>query len=165
MADSRYDVQGEAEISAAIVEQVNACPFIDVDATFADLDNTGLSIYPNSAGVILRETHDITDHLKQDCSYTFAIVSREYGLNEARKINAKAMLDALGKWLEREPVNVGGTIYQLDAYEELSNGRRFLSIERTSSASAESVGEDQSEVWGITMRAIYRNEYNKTPII
>ena len=164
MADRRYDVQGEAEISVAIVEQVNACPFMDIDASFADLDNTGLAVYPNSAGVILQETHDITDHLTQDCSYTFAIVSREYGLNETRKINAKAMLDALGKWLEREPVNVGGTLYQLTEYEELPNGRRFLSIERTSSASADSVGDDQSEIWAITMRAVYRNEYSKTPI-
>ena len=163
---NRYDVQGEAEVSAAIVEQINACPFLDGETVvFASLDDTGLAVYPNAAGVIQRERHDITDHVTQDCAYTFAVVSKGYGQTETRKINDKALLDALGRWLEREPVDVNGTIYLLDEYEALPNGRKFLAIERISSATLDAIGEDQSELWVIQMRAIYRNEYNKTPII
>lgn len=156
---------GEAEVTKAIVDLLNGCPFIAETVTFAMMDNDGIAVYPTAAGVIESETHDITDRVKQTCAYTFAIVMRQYGENEERKMDAKETLDALGRWLSREPVSVDGTEYLLTAYPALTEGRVFLDCVRTSSAALDGVTDDQSEIWAITMRATYRNEFIKTPIL
>ena len=165
MSEERFGLIGEAEVSTAIVDLLNDCEFLADPVSFATMDDAGLSLYPTAAGVIESETHDITDKVTQRCAYSFALVMREYGQNEERKVDAKAKLDAVGRWLSREPVNVNGTTYQLTEYPALPDGRAFLDITRTSSAALDGVTEDQSEIWAITMRAVYKNEFTKTPIL
>lgn len=159
-----YDLTGTDSISEAVKTLLNSCPFLDEGETvsFASLQETGgIAFYPTGGAVVLNERRSITDHISQECLYNFAIVNRSYGQNERRKMTAKEFTDSLGKWLERQSVSVGGALYKLESYPDLTGGREIRSISRQSSATLDATTEDQSELWVINMRLTYRNEYDE----
>lgn len=164
MTDPIYDVNGQENISEAVLALLNSCPFLEIGerVAFASLGETGgLSFYPTPGAVIQTERRSITNHISQECLYNFAVVNRSYGQNESRKLSAKEFTDAIGKWLERQSVSVGGNIYKLDSYPKLTGGRIIDRIQRQSPATLDSTAEDQSELWVINMRLTYRNEYDE----
>lgn len=164
MSEVLHDVQGEESITAALVDLLNDCPFISFDISFASLpEKSGIAIYPTGGSAILSERKSITDHVTQNCAYSFAVVYRTFGSNDSRKQNAKELLDNVGRWLERQKVKVGSTEYQLEGYPELTSGRVIRQITRQSSAAIDTIS-DTSEIWGIRMRCEYRNEFDLTPI-
>ena len=73
----------------------------------------------------------------------------------------KEWLDTLGKWLEQKKVLIDGIEYSLSGYPPLTDGRKFLSIERQTPAYLDTVNENQSENWAIYISARYQYEYFK----
>lgn len=155
------DVQGAESITQAVKDLLNACPFLE-DVSFASLNDTGLAIYPTGSPVVRRETRSVTGHVSQKCAYDIGLVCREYGQDEARKINAKDLLDNVGAWLECQPVTIDGEIYVLTEYPTLTGQRQIRRIDRTSAAAIEAATEDGGTVWSIAVRVSYNNEYDTT---
>ncbi|MFQ6962937.1 MAG: hypothetical protein ACLRR6_02065 [Oscillospiraceae bacterium] len=80
---------------------------------------------------------------------------------EAQRIRIKEFLDALGKWLERQPVTLNGKRHQLSAYPALLAGNRVIKkISRTSPAYLNSAYQDGVEDWLIGLRLDYNNEFD-----
>ena len=155
------DVQGAESITQAIVDLLDACPFLG-DVSFASLQDTGIAVYPTGAPVVRRERRSIIGHVTQQCAYDVGLVCREYGQDEARKISAKDLLDNVGAWLEMQPVHIGNEIYLLTAYPALAGSRQIKRIERTSAAAIEAATEDGGTVWSIAVRVSYSNEFDTT---
>lgn len=153
------DVQGAESITVAIKDLLNDCPFID-DVTFASMPDTGIAFYPSGTPVVNSERRSITGHITQKCAYDIALVSRAYGQNETRKIDAKDLIDNVGKWLEQQTVVIDGTAYTLASYPTITGQRQITRIERTSSAAIEGATEDGGTVWSIAVRVSYSNEYD-----
>ena len=179
MSEVIRDVTSEEYISQAIIALLNTCPFIDEDISFACLpEDGGIAIYPTGGAVIQSERRSITDDIRQQCAYSFALVKRSYGYTETRKMSDKELLDTIGKWLERQPVRVIEDIipdgeeeavptpveYILQGYPLLTGGRVIEEISRQSSAQIDSITEDQSELWAINLRLLYRNEFHLIPV-
>lgn len=155
------DINGEESISKALLELMQSCPLITDSPTFASLDDTGIAIYPTGGSAVTAQRKSITNHVWQRCAYPFAVVCRDYGRNETRKMDAKELLDNIGKWLERQAITIDGTLYQLTEYPQLTDGREIETIARTSTASQEAVTEDGGAVWSIAARIDYTAEYDE----
>lgn len=158
----KYDLDGFDSITAALRSLVNQYPALpDGDEiTFAVLsEDGGKAIIPLSDSVIVTETEDITGHVTQECSYTFAVVYRGAGLSENRKAAVKEWLDDLGRWLERQEILVNDVGYRLEEYPTI--GSRYITkINRISQANLDSVEENKSENWAISINARYINEFD-----
>lgn len=162
MAERVRDVQSEDVITNALVTLVNQYPRLSTGETisFGVLsEDGGISMFPMSGAVIERDAVDILGNHEQICNYPFFVYYRVSGLTENRKVSVKEWLDDLGRWLEKQPITVGETVYTLSAYPALSGSRKFLTIKRTTPASLDSVGKGQEENWAIRLVARYQNNF------
>lgn len=162
MAELRRDVQGEDIISNALVDLVNQYPRLESGdkIKFGVLSETGgISFFPMSGAAIERDITDILGNQEQICNYPFFIYYRASGLSEGRKVSVKEWLDDMGRWLEKQPITVGGTTSVLADYPLLSGNRKFLTIRRTASATLEPTGPGQEENWAIRLVARYQNNF------
>lgn len=155
------DINGEESVSAMLLALLKTCPLLDDEPTFASLDDTGVAMYPLGGSAVVAQRKSITNHVWQRCSYPFAIAARDFGRNEQRKMDAKELLDNVGKWLERQAVTIDGTTYQLTEYPSLTDGRVVETIARQNTASQESVMDDGGAIWTIAISATYIAEYDE----
>ena len=155
------DVQGEEVITNALMTLVNQYPMLDGDTIqFGVLsEDCGISFFPMSGAVIESDKTDILGNHEQVCNYPFFIYYRASGLSEDRKKTVKEWLDDLGRWLEKQPIIVGGTVSKLDEYPALTGNRKFLTIRRTTPATLDAVGAGQEENWAIRLVARYQNNF------
>ncbi len=159
----KFDVDGYDVITTAIRELVNQYPALSKgdEIAFAILDeDSGKAIFPTSGAVIEAEKTDIIGNVTQTCLYPFYVIYRAGGLSEERKAAVKEWLDNLGKWLEKQKINVNGAEYRLSEYPLLSDNRKFLGISRQTPAHLDSINENQSENWVIQISARYQNKFN-----
>ena len=166
MADKtvKYDVDGYEKVTTALTELLNQYPALDSgeEITFSVLEETsGIGMFPVSGSVIETERRSVTGKVTEVCLYPFYVIYRASGLNENRKAKVKEWLDTLGKWLEQKKVLIDGKEYQLEEYPPLTDGRKFLSINRQTPAYLDTVNENQSENWAIYISARYQYEYQK----
>ena len=84
---------------------------------------------------------------------------RAANLTANRKLSVKEWLDRLGRWLERQTVTINETEHRLEEYPPLTGSRKFLSIERDTPAFLESVAENKTEDWQISISARYMCEF------
>lgn len=157
-----YDLYGTDEVTNAIVTLLNDYPRLATgeEISFSVLsEDGGISMFPMPGAVIERDRVDVLGNHEQICQYPFYVFYRANGLSEGRKVSVKEWLDDLGRWLEKQPITVGNVTSQLDAYPALSGHRSFLSIQRVSPASLDSLGENQSENWVIRLTARYKNDF------
>ena len=165
MADKevRYDIDGQEVVSTALMDLINEYPGLTQGEyiQYATLgDSKGKSVFPTSGSAIKKEIKDVTGHVEQTCDYPFIVIYRASGLSESRKEKVKEWLDNLGRWLEKQPIIVNGTEYQLDEYPALTRGRKFKKIQRVSPSYLDSINEDKAENWAINITATYKNEYD-----
>lgn len=167
MANEReivFDIDGYDVITDALMALVNEYPGLleGERFTFATLDeNRGKAMFPQGGAVILEEQADILGRVRQTCQYPFYIIYRAGGLNSDRKRNVKEWLDDLGRWLEGQEISVQGTEYRLEEYPELTSGRRFRTIQRTSVAALNNINNNNTEDWAIAITARYINEFKR----
>lgn len=158
----KYDVDGYDAVTSALRELLNQYPGLSPkeEISFATLgENSGKSMFPVSGAVIESQKKTITGKVTEVCLYPFYIIYRSGGLNENRRAKVKEWLDTLGKWLERKSVTIDGNEYLLKELPPLTDGRKFISIERQTPAHIDTVNENKSENWAIHILARYQYDY------
>ncbi len=165
-ARSIVDVEGTEAVSKVLLSLLNTFTQISEcgqQVLFATLSDTfGIGFFPTTGAAFLRDTEDITGHVKQVCLYPFSIIYRAAPKSEAQRLRIKEFLDTLGKWLERQPVRLSGTEYQLTEYPELSSGNRIITlISRSSPAYLNAAYQGGIEDWVISLRLTYENEFDR----
>ena len=164
-AKTVIDVDGSEAVSSVLLALLNDFPGLSArqSVLFATLsDTSGIGFFPTTGAALLSDTEDITGHVKQVCLYPFSVVYRAAPKTEAQRLRIKEFLDTLGKWLERQPVILNGTEYQLAEYPTLSSGNRIIkSISRSSPAYPNAAYQDGVEDWNIALRLTYENEFNR----
>jgi len=167
MADDQnitLDVAGYDIITEALMVLLNEYPALSNNEkiAFATLsENQGKAMFPQGGAVIMDERSDILGRVRQTCQYPFYMVYRAGGLTSARKQKVKEWLDDLGRWLEGQTITVGETPYTLDQYPELTDGRKFRTIQRASVAALNNINSNNTEDWAIAITARYTNEFKR----
>lgn len=160
----KYDIDGYEAVTSALRELLNQYPGLSDgdEIAFATLgEESGKAMFPINGAVVETEKTTITGKVTRVCLYPFYVIYRASGLNENRKAKVKEWLDTFGKWLEQQKVSIDGTDYQLEELPPLTEGRKFLSIERQTPSYLDTVNENQSENWAIYISARYQYEYHK----
>ena len=164
-AKSVIDIDGTEAVSRAILNLLNTFPGLSQGQSvlFATLDeSSGIGFFPVAGAAYLRDTEDVTGYVRQQCLYPFSVIYRAAPKSEKQRMRIKEFLDLLGKWLEKQPVKIGNTTYQLDSYPALTSGNRVIkSIDRSSPAYLNAAYQDGGEDWMISIRLIYDNEFNR----
>lgn len=157
-----YDIDGSDIITSVLQELLNECPaLLDRKISFATLDtSSATAFFPSSGSAIISHKEDVTGHVTQVCAYPFVIVHRTAPKTEDQRLKAKEFLDTIGRWLEQQPITIGGVEYQLSDYPDLSqNGREIKYIRRTSPAAINAVYDDGTEDWTISISLNYENNF------
>ncbi len=158
-----FDVDGSDIMSQVILDLLNQCPALENQTVaFATLDTTsGLAFFPASGAAIESEREDVLGHVTQVCSYPFSLYYRVAPKTEKHRLRVKELLDTMGKWLEREPITIIDTEYQLEQYPDLTReGRKIKSIRRGTPGYLGSAYQDGIEDWTIQATLRYENNFN-----
>lgn len=159
------DIDGADAMSSVLLGLLNQFPgLIDGNkiVVFTMMTETsGIGFYPVSGPAVQNDFVDVTGHVKQVCVYPFSVVYRSAPKSEKQRIRIKEFLDALGRWLERQPVVISDVEQQLTSYPTLTTGRRIKSISRTSPAYLNAAYQDGIEDWIIGAQMIYENEFDR----
>ena len=165
MAEKQYaiDLDGTEIVSTALLALLNQFPGLDgKEILFSTLsDTSGIGFFPTSGAVILSEKESITGHVRQVCMYPFTVVYRAAPKTETQKLRIKELLDAIGKWLERQPIVIKGETYQLADYPDLGEGRDIKSISRKSPGHLNGTYQDGVEDWSIAASLQYEVEFDR----
>lgn len=157
----KYDLDGYDIITNALMTLLNQYPDLGTDkihfSTFAA--ESGIAMFPSIGAVVETEKRSVTGKVYQSCNYPFNIVYKVAGVSENNKIQVKDFLDKLGKWLEMQSVTIGTEQHRLEAYPALTENREIKSISRTTPAYLESIEENKTENWVISLILRYSNEF------
>jgi hypothetical protein len=164
-AKTVIDVDGSDAVSSVLLALLNTFPGLSArqSVLFSTLsDTSGIGFFPTTGAAFLSDNEDVTGHVKQVCLYPFSVVYRAAPKTEAQRLRIKEFLDALSKWLERQPVTLNDTECQLAEYPALSSGNRVIkSINRSSPAYLNSAYQDGIEDWIVALRLTYENEFDR----
>ena len=167
-AKTAIDIDGSEAVSTALLALLNQFPGLKPSEKilFSTVpDDGGIGFYPTSGAVYLQNKEDITGRVRQVCQYPFSVIYRAGAKTENQRLRIKEFLDALGKWLERQPVTIGGSVRQLREYPALASGNREIqSISRTNPAHLNAAYDDGMEDWVISATLNYKNEFYKTSL-
>lgn len=159
------DIDGSEAVSAVLLKLLNEFPGLSArqKVQFATLEDTGgVGFFPSTGAAVEKEKEDICGHVSQRCLYPFGVVYRAAPRSETQRLRIKEFLDAMGKWLERQPVKINGKEEQLAAYPELDSGNRIIkSISRTTPAYLSDADDDGMEEWAMGLRLAYENEFDR----
>lgn len=157
------DIEGTDIVSKALLVLLNQFPGLDgKEIKFSTLaDASGIGFFPTSGAVLLSSAEDITGHVRQVCLYPFTIVYRAALRSDAQKMRVKEFLDALGKWLECQPVILSGAEYKLAEYPALDSRRTIKSISRTNPGHLNAAYQDGIEDWMLAATLRYETEFDK----
>lgn len=158
----RFDVDGSEIVSKVLLELLNKCPALcGKKIAFSTLgEDEGLSFFPSVGAAITSETETITGDVHQVCAYPFDVVLRCAPKTEAARIRCKELLDAIGRWLERQSITVNGEMHTMDAYPALTEGnRKIRAISRTSPSHLNAVYQNGVEDWLFSGSLRYENNF------
>lgn len=158
----KFDVDGSEIMSKVLMELLNTCPALcGRRIAFSTLgEDDGLAFFPSVGAAITSEKESITGHVNQVCAYPFDIVLRCAPKTEAARMRSKELLDAIGRWLERQPVTVNGEMHTMDAYPALTEGnRKIRAISRTSPSHLNAVYQNGIEDWLFSGSLRYENNF------
>lgn len=166
MSDKKqiFDADGTDAVSRVLLELLNSFPLLNGKAIlFSTLsESSGIGFFPTSGAALLSSTEDVTGHVRQVCLYPFDIVYRHAPKSEEQRLRVKELLDTLGKWLERQPVNIAGKSERLERYPDLGSGNRVIKlISRTCSGHLGAAYQDGTEDWTLYATLRYENEFDK----
>jgi hypothetical protein len=158
----RFDVDGSEIVSKVLLELLNKCPALcGKKVAFSTLgEDEGLGFFPSVGAAITSETETITGDVHQVCAYPFDVVLRCAPKTEAARIRCKELLDAIGRWLERQSITVNGEMHTMDAYPALTEGnRKIRAISRTSPSHLNAVYQNGVEDWLFSGSLRYENNF------
>lgn len=121
---------------------------------------SGISFSADNGALIYTEKEDVCGGVVQQCRYPFFVIYRTSADSERQKLKIQKFLDALGKWLCKEPAVVDEEIHKLAAYPRLASGRTIKKIIRDNSYGLE---PDDSGVqdWVLPVVIEYENEFER----
>lgn len=96
--------------------------------------------------------------VQQTCKYPFLVIYRTAATREKQKLNVQTFLDTFGKWLCREPADVGEDTIVLARWPTLAKGREIKRITRENSYAAEPQ-ENGVQDWVLPVSVSYTNEF------
>lgn len=158
----KFDVDGSEIVSKVLLELLNKCPALcGKKVAFSTLgEDEGLGFFPSVGAAITSETETITGDVHQVCAYPFDVVLRCAPKTEVARIRCKELLDAIGCWLERQPITVNGEMHTMDAYPALTEGnRKIRAISRTSPSHLNAVYQNGVEDWLFSGSLRYENNF------
>lgn len=166
MSEKKYsiDIDGSDVMSRVLLDLLNGYPALGGrTVAFATLGETsGLAFFPSSGAAIMSDKEDVTGHITQICQYPFSIVFRAAPKSEEQRLKVKEFLDTVGKWLEQQPIVIGGETLQLSDYPDLSSdGREIQTIRRTSPAYLAAAYQDGIEDWTLAANLKYENNFDR----
>lgn len=160
----KFDVDGSEIMSKVLLGLLNDCPALGSrKIAFSTLgEDDGLAFFPSVGAAITSEKESVTGHVRQVCAYPFDVVLRCAPRTEAARIRSKELLDAIGRWLERQPVTIGGKQYTMAEYPTLEEGTREIqAISRTSPSHLNAVYQNGVEDWLFSGSLKYKNEFDR----
>lgn len=155
------DATGFEYLRDAVRELLNQYPGLGVDTIyFEELgEESGIAFSADSGALVMAERRSITDHITQTCQFPFLVIYRLSSTREFQKLNASAFLESLGKWICKEPVEIGVESYRLQSYPDLSDGRKITRITRNNSYGTVP-NENQSQDWILPVSVQYTYEFD-----
>ena len=159
----KFDQDGYETVTEAVRALLDRFPGLadGERVAFATLPETGgLAMFPGDGAVVEKESRSVTGRVRQVCRYPFAVLFRGMGLSEEGRAAAKERLDALGRWLGRQPVTLDGQTRRLRDYPALTDGRRLLELTVLTPACLAERDEHRAETWAVKLAARYENIFD-----
>lgn len=155
------DADGYKVLTNAVLALLSEFPGLDGrEIYFEELgDESGIAFSADSGALIMSERRSITDHITQACQYPFYVIYRTTATREFQKLQVQTFLDALGKWLCKEPVQINGIEYRLTSYPALFGGRKITRVTRSNSYGL-TPNENNSQDWMLPVTVQYTNEFD-----
>lgn len=156
-----YDVSGYKILTDAVLDLLADFPGLNGrEILFEELGKeSGISFSADNGALVISERRSITDHVTQQCQFPIYIIYRTASTKEFQKLQVQAFFDAIGKWICKEPVDIGGEITQLIEYPALTEGRRITRVTRSNSYGLEPY-EDGVQDWLMPVTVQYTNEFD-----
>lgn len=155
------DADGYQVLTNAMLALLNSFPGLDGrEILFEELGKEdGLAFSADAGALVMSERRSITDHVSQTCQYPLFVILRMNSTREYQKLQAQTFLDTLGKWLCKEPVEIGGTQYRLKSFPVLTDNRKITRISRSNSYGLD---PDEASVqdWMLPVSVQYTNEFD-----
>lgn len=156
-----YDVSGYKILTDAVLDLLADFPGLNGrEILFEELGKeSGISFSADNGALVISERRSITDHVTQQCQFPIYIIYRTASTKEFQKLQVQAFFDAIGKWICKEPVYIGGEITQLIEYPALTEGRKITRVTRSNSYGLEPY-EDGVQDWLMPVTVQYTNEFD-----
>ena len=155
------DVAGFEMLAKAVLSLLNQYPGLEgKEILFEELgQDSGIAMSADNGALIMTERRSITDHVFQTCQFPFFVVYRTASTRENQKLQVQTFLDSLGKWLCKEPTEIGGAPHRLSAYPALTDGRRITRITRSNSYGLQP-NPNGTQDWLLPVTVQYTNEFD-----
>lgn len=155
------DVTGYELLTKAIKALLNQFPGLDGQKIYFEEigEDSGIAFSADAGALVLAEKRSITDHVSQSCNYPFLVIVRTAATREFQKLNVSGFLDSLGKWICKEPVEIGGEVVRLSSYPQLSDGRKITRITRDN-VYGTVPNENKSQDWILPVSVQYTYEFD-----
>lgn len=155
------DATGFEYLREAVRELLNQFPGLGGNTIyFEELgEEDGIAFSADAGALVMSERRSITDHITQTCQFPFLVVYRTSATREFQKLNVSAFLETLGKWICKEPVEIGGQPYRLTSYPIISDGRKITRITRNNSYGT-TPNENKSQDWILPVSVQYTYEFD-----
>lgn len=156
-----YDVSGYKILTDAVLDLLADFPGLNGrEILFEELGKeSGISFSADNGALVISERRSITDRVTQQCQFPIYIIYRTASTKEFQKLQVQAFFDAIGKWICKEPVDIGGEITQLIEYPALTEGRKITRVTRSNSYGLEPY-EDGVQDWLMPVTVQYTNEFD-----
>lgn len=155
------DATGYELLTRAIKDLLNQFPGLNGQKiTFEELgEEDGIAFSADAGALVMSERRSITDHVVQSCQFPFLVVYRTSATREFQKLNVSTFLEALGKWICKEPVEINGSEHRLFSYPALASGRKITRITRNNTYGTVP-NENGSQDWILPVSVQYTNEFD-----
>lgn len=154
------DSSGFDLLTKAVKDLLNQFPGLSGQRIyFEELgEESGIAFSADAGALVMSERRSITDYIRQECQFPFLVIYRTSASREFQKLNVANFLDSLGKWLCKEPVEIGEEVHRLFAYPELSSGRKIVKVTRNN-VYGTTPNENGSQDWILPVSIQYTNEF------
>lgn len=155
------DATGYEYLVKAMKALLNQFPGLDGEKIYFEEigEESGIAFSADAGALVMSERRSITDHVTQSCQFPFLVIYRITATREFQKITASGLLDTLGKWLCKEPVEINGVSLRLTEYPALSDGRKITRITRNNSYGTVP-NENKSQDWVLPVSVQYTYEFD-----
>lgn len=155
------DPTGYEYLTKAVKDLLNQFPGLNGQKIYFEEigEESGIAFSADAGALVMSERRSITDHVTQSCQLPILVIYRTTATREFKKLSVSSFLDALGKWICKEPVEIGGTEYRLRNYPVISDGRRITRIARNNSYGTVP-NENKSQDWILPVSIQYTYEFD-----